>query len=221
VEREPRYSGPHVNYLPLVLTAAFSITLAANGFSLVAGLPFLATMAVAGFLFAVKMRLFLGNDYGDEETRYNSRSLPGYAALAVLFLALGAFGLFGYSGRSSAEMLIGQTAPLFDQRRNNTPFQYSGEDGAVPKRESARPRPVEWGAEATLPGEWFQPAPLSGSGPAAASVVEALKIGSFFGFIQSTLAKHTFAIICWIAAVVLEFFILMLLRQVQFEQDYD
>jgi hypothetical protein len=206
---DSRHPETHVNYLPLILTSTFSITLNANGLSLVTGLPFLATMAIAAFLYAVKMRLFLGNDYGDDDARYNSRSLLGYAALAVLFLGVGAFGIFGYSGRSSAEMLAGQTAPLFDERRGD------------PWRGEVQPRPADFIRDVdppTAPGEWIRPAPVPTTVPA--SVVEALKIGSFLGFVQSTFAKHTFAIICWIVALVLEVFILLLLRQVQFEQDY-
>jgi hypothetical protein len=215
---ESRYQEPYVGYLPMVLASAFGITMNANGFSLVTGLPFLAGMGFAMFIYVVKMKLIVRSEPDDSESRSIGRSLLGYAAQAVLFITLGAFGLFGFGGRSSAGLLLGLTLP--ENGGNEVAIAQNGRG----HRETAELYAIKGGGNAENAAHvgLFL---TSGDGKNLsllryAPPVEALKASSFLGFVQATIGKSTFAIICWIVVAVLEFVVIILMRQIQIEQSY-
>jgi hypothetical protein len=92
---------PDRGRLPVVLLSGFCIATAANGFSLLTGLPFLVNVLVVIVFYWIQMSFVRYQPLEQRNGVSGSNGTLGYFILGIIFTSVMAFGLYGVGAKSS------------------------------------------------------------------------------------------------------------------------
>jgi len=222
VSAPPQPSGSASAYLLIVPLSVFGGVAAAYGFSVLTELPFTISLIVAAILYLTKMYFFRSQTPQEQAMNTGWDRMAGYLVTAFLFVALAAFGLYEFSNNEIAAPEIrppiaGQSREDFSQPRDAAPnaFETTAEEASDSESRRKADRATEFrkllAPEPLVNNQPLRPAraenvsfSLSTGAPINAST------GGHESFIKATMAQNANAIGCWIALLVMEVFVVML-----------
>lgn len=182
----PQPSGSASAYLLIVPLSGFGGVAAAYGFSVLTGLPFTISLIVAAILYLTKMYFFRSQTPHEQMMNNGWDRVAGYLVTAFFFVALAAFGLYEFSRTEIAASEIRR--PIANQLRE-----------VASQSHEASPNDFETAVEGEL-------------GVVSTNRSIGASTGGLEGFIKATLAQNANAIGCWIALLVMEVFVVLLVN---------
>jgi len=224
VSATPQPSGSASAYLLIVPLSVFGGVAAAYGFSVLTELPFTISLIVAAVLYLTKMYFFRSQTPQEQMMNNGWDRVAGYLVTAFFFVALAAFGLYEFNHAEIAASeprlpIEGQSKEAFGQPRDASPngFETTAEETSDSKSRRKADRAIEFrkllAPEPLVSSQNLRPVQteaVSSSRSTGASINAST--GGREGFIKATLAQNADAIGCWIALLVMEAFVVMLVH---------